>query len=185
MKVFFTATPTKLEIYKPVYQQMGEVIERLGHKFSCRWILDFDESFFELPEKKWIKHYNSIVSSLDKADVALFDISVSSTTVGQLIQHALISRKPVICLKDRSVEKNIFLSGAGQKESKLVLVEYKRENLDQTLGDALEYIEDWLESRFTLILDGRTRQMLDRVAKKGKSRSEYIRELIHEASEAK
>ena len=39
-------------------------------------------------------------------------------------------------------------------------------------------MDDWMESRFTLIVDTKIRKHLDKVAGKGVARSEYIRKLI-------
>lgn len=178
MKVYFDATPSQLDRYRENYQAIGRVLIELGHELTSRWILDFDESFFQLPRKEWVNHYRYILSSLEKADVAIFDISVSSTSVGQLIQQALVWRKPVIALRDHQKAVNIFLEGAGDAESKLIVVEYTLDDLRDRLEDAIDYVEEWLETRFTLILPTHVRKHLDRVAKTGTSRSEYIRKLI-------
>jgi hypothetical protein len=180
MKVYFDATPSKLDKYQKNYQTIGKAIIELGHQLTSRWLLDFDESFFRMPRDEWVNHYRDIISSLEKADVGVFDISVSSTSVGQLIQQALIWKKPVIALKDHKSAYNIFLDGAGEVESKLILVEYNLENIKAKLKEAFEYVEEWLESRFTLILNTRIRRHLDKVAKTGIARSEYIRKLIEQ-----
>ena len=112
MKVYFDETPTGLARYGEIYQLIGKVIENLGHQLTSRWILDFDKSFFNLPRDKWKKHYQKIVRDLLRADMAVFEISQSSTTIGQLIQQALISKKPIITLKEQGVVDNVFLVGA-------------------------------------------------------------------------
>lgn len=182
MKVFFDATPSRLEEYGKNYQLIGRVLEELGHELTSRWILDFDESFYEMPRDKWGCHYREIVRQIEVADVAVVDVSVSSTTCGQMIQIALMGRKPVIALTDRSYT-NIYLEGAGDMESKLMVVEYDLDSLREKLEVALEYVEEWLETRFTMILDGKTRRLLDEAAKSGESRSEYLRRLVNEDRE--
>lgn len=177
MKVYFDATPSRYEEYKHIYKRIGNLIEK-SHTLTSRWIIDFDESFFSMPRADYLKHYKQIIKALNEADVVVFDISVSSTTSGQLIQSALLSKKPVIALQDNTSRKNIFLEGAGEAESKLLLVEYNDSDLEEKLTQAFEFVEDWLETRFTLILDGETRKLLDEVTKNGISRSEFIRKLI-------
>lgn len=183
MKVYFNASPSQLDKYRPIYQRIGKCIEDLGHQLTSRWILDFDESFFNLDRPKWNEHYKQIIQSIDDADVVIWDISVSSTTGGQCIQHGLESRKPVIALRDNNSSKNIFLVGAGEVESKLLIVEYNQSDLETKLTEALDYVEDWLETRFTLIIDGETRRLLDKAATNGITRSDYIRELIRKDAE--
>jgi len=178
MKVYFDATPSKLDEYRENYQTIGRIITELGHQLTSRWILDFDESFFRMPRKGWINHYRTIVSALERADVAVLDISVSSTSVGQLIQQALVWKKPVIALRDHKQAANIFLEGAGEAESKIIIVEYTLDDIKARLVEAFDYVEEWLESRFTLILPTHVRRHLDQIAKSGTTRSEYIRKLI-------
>lgn len=178
MKVYFDATPTKLDQYKDTYHLIGHIIEELGHSHTSRWILDFNQSFFDLPRSLWGNHYIGIKKALELADVVVADISVSSTSIGQQIQHALAMGKPIIALRDHNVYPNIFLEGAGEVESKIVVVEYTKENLKRKLKDAFEYISEWLETRFTMLIDGKIKRHLDKVADAGISRSEYIRDLI-------
>lgn len=92
-------------------------------------------------------------------------------------------KKPVIALRDHKGKPSVFLEGAGDVESKLLVVEYTLETLEQELKQAFKYMEDWLETRFTLILDGKIRHHLDMVAGKGINRSEYIRKLIEQDME--
>jgi hypothetical protein len=185
MKIYFDATPSKIEIYKPRYEKIASIITGLGHQLTSQWILEFDKSFFDLAKDKWAAHYKEIIHDLDRSDLLIAEISVSSTTLGQLIQRSLQAGKPVIGLKDHSVKQNIFLAGAGEVESKVLLVEYNEDNLEASIEDAINYVQGWLESRFTLILDGKTRRILDEVSKNGTSRSEYIRDLINKDFEKK
>jgi len=179
MKVYFDATPTQIEKYRGNYAAISKAIEDLGHELTSRWMVDFNESFFELPRDKWKDHYRKIVNSVYLADVTVVEISVSSTSVGQLIQQSLIWKKPVIAMRSNGGKPNIFLEGAGDVESKLLVVEYDLRNVLEKLEEALKYVEDWLETRFTLILDGETRKLLDKQSdKKGYSRSDLIRDLI-------
>ena len=183
MKVFFSATPSKYEIYKKRYQMIGDEIESLGHDLTIDWILKYDKSFFDLPRVKWKDHYLSIMNAIERSDVAIWDISVSSTTCGQCIQYALTHKIPVVVLQDNVARVNIFLEGAGDVESKLLVVPYTERNLRKKLANTLKYVEEWLtETRFTMIVDGEMRRYLDEAVLKGESRSEYIRRLVKEDS---
>lgn len=183
MKVYFDATPSKIEAYRQTYQTIGQTIESLGHQLTSRWILDFSEDFYGLPREEWKNHYKRIVLSLEKADLVVVDISVSSTSIGQLIQQAFILGKPVIALRDRAVTPNIFLEGAGEVESKILIIEYTLANLKPRLTEAFDFIEDWLETRFTMLIGGDIKRHLDKVAKSGENRSTYLRRLIQEDRE--
>ncbi|NMC35782.1 hypothetical protein GYA49_01940 [Candidatus Beckwithbacteria bacterium] len=177
MKVFFLASPSKINIYKLNYQKIAELIKKLGHEHTCQFIINFNKSFFNLPKSEWSKHYQTVINSLLVSDVAVFDITVSSLAIGQLLQYALINGKPVIALHTKAYNP-IFLSGATDSESKLQFLEYSLENIDSVLKEALVYAQEWLESRFTLILTPSIKGYLDKMNQKGVSRSEYIRQLI-------
>ncbi|HKZ34485.1 MAG TPA: ribbon-helix-helix domain-containing protein [Patescibacteria group bacterium] len=177
MKVFFVATPKGLDKYAQNYKRIAQCIEQLGHEHTCRFILDFKDSFYTLLREKWPEHYRNVIGELKSADIAIFEVTVSSMTAGQLIQEAIHMSKPVIALHTGEYE-SIFLGGTEGVEPKVQVVEYSDENLEKVLKDAIEYAYDWLESRFTLILPTHVRRQLDQVAKSGTSRSEYIRKLI-------
>ena len=181
MKVYFDASPRRLDEYKNKYKQIVEILEDLGHEMTSRWILDFDESFYDMPRKEWSQHYRKIMGEVERADVVVVDISVSSTSIGQIIQYSLMAKKPVVVLRDHHVESHLFLEGAGDVESKLIVVEYDLSNVEKKLKEAFLYVEEWMmESRFTLIVDGETRRLLDDAVERGESRSDYIRRLIRD-----
>lgn len=177
MKIFFVATPRGLKKFKDNYKKIADLIEKLGHEHTIRFIIDFEKSFYKLPKKKWSTHYHKVIQQLEQADIAIFEVTVSSMTAGQLIQEAIRMGKPVIALHTSEYE-SIFLGGTQEVEPRVQVIEYTKENLEKTLQEAIEYATDWLESRFTLILPSRVRKHLDNVAKTGITRSEHIRELI-------
>lgn len=109
----------------------------------------------------------------------MFEVTVSSMTAGQLIQEAIHRAKPVIALHTSEYE-SIFLGGADDIEPRVQVLEYTLDDLEEILGDAIDHASDWLESRFTLILPSNVRKHLDKVARSGITRSEYIRELIEQ-----
>ena len=124
------------------------------------------------------------MNSISIADVMVVEISMSSMSIGQCIQQALFLGKPIIAMKTNN-RKEIFLGGAEDVESKLLVVEYDLSNLEKVLKQALEYVHEWLDCRFTLILNNKIKGHLDNVAKTGTTRSEYIRKLVKTDMEKK
>jgi len=184
MKVFFLASPAGFGQYKQNYQEIGEAIESFGHKHTYDFILCFNETFFQLPKNKWPDHYKKAVSSLQRADVAVFEVTVSSLAIGQLLQQAILLGKPVIALHTQAYNP-IFLGGAEDIESRLQVLEYSLENVREVVKDALDYAQVWLDFRFTMILDSEIKIHLDKVTENGINRSEYIRNLIKKDMEGK
>ena len=76
MKVFFSATPSRIQEYRKNYQLIGKIIEGLGHQHTTRWILDFKDEWLDaLPRDLWKAHYQEIVAGVAAADLAVLDIS--------------------------------------------------------------------------------------------------------------
>lgn len=184
MKVYFDATPTGLDKYKNNYQKIVDAIEKAGNDVSWRFTLDFNPEHYSLPEELWGDHYKETMKALSDADLLVAEVSVSSLTVGQRIQHALLLGKPVIAFKVAS-RRDIFLGGASQVEPKLLVVDYTLDDIDDKVKEAFEYAGEWMATRFTMLLDGKVRRRLDEIATKGISRSEYIRSLIEKDTKTK
>src|SRR4030042_984067 len=49
----------QIDKYRENYQAIGKAILELGHELTSRWMLDFQESFFQMPRHKWANHYRS------------------------------------------------------------------------------------------------------------------------------
>lgn len=177
MKVFYVASPRAFIDYEPNLEAIGNIIKELGHKHTTTFITKKELHLEFLPREKYKEHYKQIMDALEIADVAVIENTITSTSLGQCVQAALLKGKPVIVLYAQA-RNEVFMEGAGDVESKLIVVNYNLDNLKEELSRAFEYVENWLETRFTMILDGETRRLLDQVAQNGVSRSEYIRELI-------
>lgn len=177
MKVYFDSTPSGLPDYTEHYKRIAKCVEDLGHEHTSRWIINFDSSFYQLPKEQWSNHYTQITGAINSADVVVVEITNSSMSIGMCIHQALISGKPIIAMHTAD-RKEIFLGGAEDVESKLLTIEYNLNNLEEKLKEALDYVTDWLDCRFTLILNAKIRKHLDKVAKSGTTRSAYIRKLI-------
>ncbi len=79
--------------------------------------------------------------------------------------------------------KPFFLDGIEVEERRMLISEYNENNLEEILKEGIEYLSDELSSRFTMILPNKLLKYLDEVAKKGISKSDYIRNLITEKME--
>ena len=175
--VFFLASPAHYEQYKENYQLIINLLKKFGYTHTSDFTADYNNHFLELPKNKWSLHYKRTMDDLNKADITVFEVTISSLSIGQVLQNALVINKPVIALHTDKYNP-IFLGGAEEIESKLQVVEYNLNNLEKELLNALDYAQNWLEFRFTMNLNNRLKNHLDKIAKNGKSRSDYIRELI-------
>ncbi len=164
-----------------IYQKIKEL--GYTHTSNC-YEQDVPEKFYSYSREEMGAHYKRIFSEIAEADIFVAENSIYSVTAGQMIQKALDLKIPVLVLH---TEGNIpfFLEGMEYEEGRLTIMEYNENNLEKVLKEGIEYLSENLEKRFTLILPNKILKYLDRVAEEGKSRSEYIRDLIEKDMEGK
>jgi hypothetical protein len=179
MKVFFDTSPRNIQLLKGNCQKIYNEIASLGHIHVRGMIRFAEDPFYQSSEYDWDKHYQQILNSLRASDIAVFEVSTSSMSVGQLLQQALDLNKPVIALYTGKL-KNTFLDGFVSSEKRFVLLEYSRDDITTTLQYAFSYMHDLLDTRFTMIMPYDIASYLQSISKKGINRSEFIRTLIRE-----
>lgn len=179
MKVFFIASPrTKdLNICRFIY----DTIESAGHNNTSNFMVTFDpKTFYAADEKTWYKRYILRVKEIAQADICVFESSMHSLAIGQLVQESLRRDKPVIVLHNNTFKPNFIISTQG-REKRIQVLEYAMENLEDTLKYALEEAVQLVTTRFTMLMPPEYSQYLDQINKtQGISRSDYIRNLIAE-----
>ena len=82
MKVFFLASASNFNKYEDNYKKIANIITKLGHEHTCDFILSFDETFFKPPKTKCPDHYKKTIDQLLRANVAIFEVTVSSLAIG-------------------------------------------------------------------------------------------------------
>jgi hypothetical protein len=182
MRVYFDATPSGIPRFSQNYIKIASLISKLGHQHTSDFITSFDPHFYKQPKSSYADHYRIIKAQIDTADLLVIEATISSTSLGLCIEYGLLQGKPLIILKTNQ-RNDVFLEGAGEAESKVLVIEYTLNSLESQLKDALDYFEGWMESRFTMLLSADITQYLNRLAKQGINRSEYIRTLIRKDME--
>lgn len=176
MKVFFDASLTGKKEYEQNYRKIVEIIKRLGHKYIENTLFSSTpESVARESSDGAVVWYKRLTQWVAQCDLAIFEVSHPSTGIGHELTMALDAGKPVIVLHVKGREPYILQC---MNKEKLQVLEYSLDNLGNILEEAINYARELLESRFTLILDTRIRRYLDKVARGGTNRSEYIRKLI-------
>lgn len=178
MKVYFGASMRGKAEFGENYKLIVEAVEKLGHKLVVNTV---DLSTYVEVAKETAEEaedwYKRMIGWIDESDVAVYEVSYPSLGIGHEVAVCLHRGKPVIALH---VPENPPFVLKSILNEKIQVVEYNAGNVEKVMAQAFEYAQDWLESRFTLILDGETRRMLDAKAQEGMARSEYIRKLIKE-----
>ncbi len=183
MKVFFIASPRgNLEHDQAIYS----AITALGYVHTSNLITTMDpQKFYQVDGSTWGKRYTAFLHDIARADACVFEVSIHSLAMGQLLQEAVRREKPVIALYFEG-QRPQFLQGAEGVENRVQVVEYTIKDLNNVLADALAVARDLLETRFTMLMPANLIKFLNAMSdKKGMSRSEYIRQLIEREMKGK
>ena len=176
MKIFFNMSFREdIELGLRIYKE----IENLGHKHTSNLFSSEQaaKSFYEFSSKEHGEHYEKLFSKLIRSDIIVVEVSIHSLTVGSIIQKGLDSRIPILALC-RERQRKPFLDGIEYSEDRLLVVEYSNESLPIKLKEGLDYLEETLSTRFTMILPSDISKYLETLSHRGITRSEYIRNLI-------
>ncbi|OGD62856.1 hypothetical protein A2160_05725 [Candidatus Beckwithbacteria bacterium RBG_13_42_9] len=146
------------------------------HTSTCL-VEDTPEKFYGFTKEQRAKHYERVFSEISEADLIIVEATLPSLTIGQFIQEGLDQKIPVLVLC-REGERPSFLDGVEEKEDGLLIMEYEPQNLPPVIKEGVNFLCDSLSGRFTMILPKNILRYLNRIAKTGISRSEYIRKLI-------
>ena len=184
MRVFFTTTPRLKIKYSQNVEAIFQAIENLGYKITNDYLRRVDVGdFYKFKNEKVPAYYKEVMSGAKKADVVIFETSLRSTGVGQMLQWALSDGKCVIALHMES--KFPFWIG-GIKSEKLIIEEYMLKNIEEVLAIAFDQIKDQMDERFTLLLPPKIVGFLNEISKKKNiPKSVFIRNLIKEKMEVK
>jgi hypothetical protein len=176
MKVFFIGSPRfNWKEQQLIYAR----IKDMGFSHTCAFTEEIDpETFYHVDDKTWQERYYARLKEMSEADCCVFETSTPSHAIGQLVQEALRSDKPVVALHTHEYHP-VFMSGSAGVEKRLQVLEYSLDNLDQVLEYGFEVVKSLLVTRFTMLMPAEISKFLDEKSKKdGISRSEYIRALI-------
>jgi hypothetical protein len=178
MLIYFVASSTQGQLYQQHYQQILQVLEKMGHKILSRYVNDESEkprATLTPDERK--KYYKQFLQWLNKCDLVVAEVSYPSTiNIGYEISTALEKSKPVLALYT-SGKASPFLDGISS--DKFVYEEYTLENLKQTIEHGLKFAEQQSDARFNFFISPKHISFLDFVSRKRKiPKSVYLRELI-------
>ena len=177
MKVYFTASLTGKNKYIKNYEIIMATIDKLGYKLLSKNVLARkpEDILNETPDEAY-SYYKKMVNWIKEADIVVAEVSYPSLGIGYEVALSLEEGKQVIVLY--TGEREPYLLESSQND-RLQIMEYKLENLSQTIESSLNIARQQLDLRFTLLLPPHIVQFLNNLAEKEKiPRSVFIRNLI-------
>ena len=111
--------------------KIAEVIERLGHQITSKWVLHDDPSWGLRPDEIRKRDFKTI----EESDVLIADITRPSIGVGMEIMYALLQGKTVICITKYGLPiPGLIL---GDKRIKIIVILSEDEDLEQKLKEVI------------------------------------------------
>lgn len=176
MKIFFCASIRGKK--EKLYQRIVEILRDKGHKVFADHIMKTDQKMMDAwTSIKREVYYKKVLNNLRDSDIVVAEISYPSLSMGYLVALSVNLQKPTIVLFYGNEKSNILspLESLGQ----LHVIEYNDiKEIERLLRYEVDLAAKEVDTRFTLLLPPDIVSSLDKVAKSGKSRSEYIRNLI-------
>lgn len=177
MKVYFGTSPRIKEKYPKQIGEIYRLIENFGYVHTSDWIERVEaKQFYKLTEAELQAHQQDTERAIRRADICIFEASLTSLSVGFLVSMALSNSKVVIVL---SQNENSLLIFRSVKSLSLVTLTYNVDDLEEKLKGALEDAKKKISVRFNFFIPRDLLVYLDWVAKSvGLSKGEYVRNLI-------
>ena len=129
MKIYL-AVPLSFGRNLTFAMKIAEVIERLGHQITSKWVLHNDPSWGLRPDEIRERDFKAI----EESDVLIADITRPSIGVGMEIMYALLQGKTVVCITKYGLPiPGLIL---GDKRIKIVILREDRD-LEQKLKEVI------------------------------------------------
>ena len=184
MKVYFSCSSSEIGKYKETYQDIEEAIRSLGHTITSDWlekvVAKVEGGKSILKEMDPNKLRKEAISSIERSDVLIAEVSLASSSVGYQIAYALSLKKPVLCLYSTEFGEMKPPQVINANDSLLLYVKsYERSKLKEIIK---KFFADAPQSRlikFNFIISPEIENYLDWVMEiKRQSKSDYLRERV-------
>ena len=173
MKVYFSASSSKLSENKQLYLKIIEVITKSGGSIISNWIEDRAKLNAE-------EMFDQTISDIKQADLLVAEMTYPSTSVGQQIALALSWKIPVIALKRSDINRGSRFT-LGTKSPYLKIIKYNLSSLEKYLKNSLNEIKKSRYIKFNFITTREIGDFLDQKSQeKGFSKSELLRKIVEE-----
>lgn len=179
MQVYFIASSRLVDKNNEIYTQMYKAISseyKMVTDKVWKWIKDgvVDLKHATLQAKK--ENYDQTIKDINKSDIVVMEVSAHSMSMGYILNKALEINKPVIALYT-SDSQPVFIMGINNP--KLILKEYRADNVEKILWDSLKEAKSLIDVRFNFFVSPKILTYLDWVGQKRMiPKSVFLRNLI-------
>jgi len=181
MKILFSASPKAKTELETEINLIFDTITQLGYSHVDSFIRDVDPKNFYKEKSESSTFFDKVEKSVKKSEICIFETTVPSLGLGHHIYMALSLGKPVITLY-RGENAPLMLSEL--QESKVQVLQYTNDNIEDILEQAISYAKEQADTRFNFFISPRHSNYLDWIAKNRRvPRSVFLRNLIKQDME--
>jgi len=179
MQVYFIASSRLVaqdgDFYAKMYKFIANDYKMVSDKV-WKWAKLGVKDLKSAPIQVKRENYEETMKCVNKSDLIVMEVSGHSMSMGYLLSKALELNKPVIALYMEE-HKPIFIKGIANP--KLVLVEYKKDNFEQSITGAIKKAKSLVDMRFNFFVSPKILNYLDWVGQKRMiPKSVFLRNLI-------
>lgn len=139
MKAYFVAPQKDFSQLSPYYKATVALLNNAGVELTNPWIKEYERKDNSV-QLESAKYYQESMRDIASADFVIFDVTISSMSVGHQMTYALYMQKPTLLLVNVGVKKGKDLFVGGSTSPFLKIIEYK--SVDDIEKSLMKFIRD-------------------------------------------
>lgn len=183
IKVYFTASLRGMQHYSQYYKEIFEALMELNCEHMDDEIFTLNRvSYYSELNKGGKKLHMDLVSrkmnAIYDSQICIFEVSAQSLSIGLQIQKSLDLHKPTLVIY---MQDNIPYFLEGLSNEKLVILDYRPNNIKEVLENGLKLAFAKKDNRFNFYISMEHLTYLEEASKaKNITKSTYLRNLLEQ-----
>lgn len=181
MKIGFLTSKRAERQFPQEYRMIVEYLQEKGHEVTHHMDVPL-EKILPLSYAERQELFMKFYQNLAECDLVFADTSIQSTQVGFGLAYLRLKGLPVVILSQGEVANQFFPRGEVYSNlESMMAYQYNKSNIKEKLTDALDFMSQHVDKRFTIIFPPHLLNKIEAVARKKKlPKSVFIRQLIEE-----
>lgn len=180
MKIYFAVSSQNFRKNLKTYQKIYEVLERHNVQFLNNYAIRLIKA--KVRESNPIVDVKSEKVLMLQADLVLIEASTPSFGLGALFGLAAMHKKQILCIHNLASQNEISDAIASYNSALVKSFEYTLSNLEVKLNRYFKENQPSALTKFNFIVNHEVMNFIEEGAvKSGKSKSEFLRDIISES----
>lgn len=183
IKVYFTASLRGMQFYSQYYREIYQTLQELNCEHLDDEIFTLNRlEYYTSLEKGGKKIHSNLVErkmkAIHNAQICIFEVSAQSLSIGLQIQKSIDYHKPTIIMY---LQENTPYFLDGMTDDKLIILDYRPNNIKEVLQNALKLAFAKKDNRFNFYISMEHLTYLEEASRnKNITKSTYLRNLLEQ-----